>query len=56
MKQTLVYLTDEQHEALRAKAFVQRTSITELVRQAVSIYLSQKNTVEKKDKGDMPFD
>lgn len=36
---TQVYLTPEQHEALRRLAFERRVSVTELVRQAVDTYL-----------------
>lgn len=48
MKQTIIYFTDEQHEALRKKAFNDRSSITELVRIAVDNYLDQIPTKQKK--------
>ncbi len=41
MKKTLVYLTDEQLEALRLRARSTRRSMAALVRDAVSSYLGQ---------------
>jgi len=37
MKKTMIYLPEETHEGLRELAFENRTSLAELIRQAVDI-------------------
>jgi len=37
MKKTMIYLSEETHEGLRELAFENRTSLAELIRQAVDI-------------------
>ena len=41
-KQTLIYLSEQQHEALRDRAHEMRTSMSELIRGAVDAYLNGK--------------
>jgi hypothetical protein len=39
-------MTDEQHEGLRILAFERRTSITELIREAIARFLASTKTEE----------
>lgn len=41
MRKTLIYLTEEQLQALRGRAKANRTSLAAVVRDAVSAYLGQ---------------
>lgn len=43
MKQTLVYLTEDQHEALRNRAHESRMSISEIVRTSIDLYLTREH-------------
>lgn len=42
MKRVHVYLREDQYETLREKAYITRTSITDIVRRAVDEVINQK--------------
>lgn len=42
MKRTSIFLPDEMHEALRVRAFMQRTTMGEEIRKAIEQYLDRK--------------
>jgi len=41
MKKTMIYLTDEQHEALRKLAYETKITMSEHIRQALEAYLKK---------------
>lgn len=54
MKRTTIFLPDTLHEALRTRAFEERTSMGEEIRRAVEQYLARKEKeqpAKKKAKG-----
>jgi predicted DNA-binding protein len=58
MKRTTIFLPDELHEALRTRAFKERTSLAGLVREAAQQYLemgsvrkSSKKTKAQRERG-----
>ncbi|MDP2606099.1 MAG: ribbon-helix-helix domain-containing protein [Deltaproteobacteria bacterium] len=46
MKKMLIYIEPAQHERLRKRAFKERVSITELVRQAITEFLKAGKAVK----------
>ena len=51
LKRTTIYLTEEHHEVLRRMAFEQRTSMANLIREAVLEMLEDEEDVRGGDEG-----
>jgi Arc/MetJ-type ribon-helix-helix transcriptional regulator len=49
LKRTTIFLTEEQHEMLRRLAFEKRTSMAELIREAILRKLQEKENTNIED-------
>jgi predicted DNA-binding protein len=46
MKKTMIYITKEQHEALRTLAFETKLTMSDHIRQAIDAYLAKKENAK----------